>query len=217
MTSSIPQLSPARLHEAYASRSLQNQPLEPISVLAPFSALIISITLIILFLVRFYLLEGYVMERFYGRVYKNLNETNRRGFINHHIAGVTKILVLIVAIYPFISVVFGDSFLHTPYSHGSTVTLGDVLLVACQMLIAMYLFELIYRAKLSPVAVAHHTGTIIIGQATIALSLRLDREPDADIEFIMCTVWGEYPSPSPLLATTISSTISSQFKFEILD
>ncbi|KAJ5716850.1 hypothetical protein N7488_002496 [Penicillium malachiteum] len=71
----------------------------------------------------------------------------------------------------------------------------------------MYLFELIYRAKLSPVTAAHHTGTILIGQSAIALSLRLEREPDADIEFIMCTVWGEPSSPSPLLATTISSEL----------
>ncbi|KAJ5727627.1 hypothetical protein N7493_005447 [Penicillium malachiteum] len=185
MTSSIPKLSPAHLHEAHATRDLQDKLLEPISVLAPFSALIISITLIVLFMIRLYLLQGYVMQRFYGR-------TNRRGFINHHIAGVTKILVLIVAIHAFISVAFGNSYFHRPYAHGSRVTLGDVLLIACQMLIGMYLFELIYRTKLSPVAVAHHTGTILIGQSAIALSLRLDREPDADIEFIMCTVWGAF-------------------------
>ncbi|KAJ6028197.1 hypothetical protein N7540_003773 [Penicillium herquei] len=192
VTSSIPKLPLAHRHEAHASRGLQDKPLESISVLAPFSALIISITLIVLFLIRFYLLEGFVMERFYGRVYKNLNETNRRGFINHHIAGVTKILLLIVAMYQFISLAFEGSYFHTPYVHGSKVTLGDVLLVAAQMLIGMYIFELIYRAKLSFVAVAHHTGTILIGQSAIAMSLRLNREPDADIEFAMCAVWGAF-------------------------
>jgi hypothetical protein len=41
------------------------------------------------------------------------------------------------------------------------------------------------------VAVTHHIGTIIVGQSAIAISLKLAREPDADIEFILCTVWGK--------------------------
>ncbi|RJE19486.1 hypothetical protein PHISCL_08171 [Aspergillus sclerotialis] len=70
--------------------------------------------------------------------------------------------------------------------------MGDILIIAAQMLIAMYIFELIYRVKLSPAAVMHHIGTILIGQSAIAISLRLAREPDADIEFVLCTVWGAF-------------------------
>jgi hypothetical protein len=58
-------------------------------------------------------------------------------------------------------------------------------------LIAMYVFELFYRPKISPVSVAHHIGTIMIGQTAIAISLNLVREKDATIEFILCTVWGK--------------------------
>ncbi|KAJ5676117.1 hypothetical protein N7462_009014 [Penicillium macrosclerotiorum] len=174
------------------SNTLQNKPLEPISILAPFSALIISIILVVFFLIRFYILEGFLIKRLYGPIYLNLSELNRRGFINHHIAGVTKILILIVAAYPFVAVTFCNSTFHTPYAHGSPVTLGDMLIVVAQMLIAMYIFELIYRSKLSPVAVLHHIGTILIGQSAIAISLKLAREPDADIEFILCTVWGAF-------------------------
>lgn len=57
-------------------------------------------------------------------------------------------------------------------------------------LIAMYVFELFYRPKISPVSVGHHIGTIMIGQSAIAISLNLIRERDATIEFILCTVWG---------------------------
>jgi hypothetical protein len=57
-------------------------------------------------------------------------------------------------------------------------------------LIAMYVFELFYRPKISPVSVGHHIGTIMIGQSAIAISLNLVREKDATIEFILCTVWG---------------------------
>jgi len=58
-------------------------------------------------------------------------------------------------------------------------------------LIAMYVFELFYRPKISPVSVGHHIGTIMIGQSAIAISLNLVREKDATIEFILCTVWGK--------------------------
>lgn len=166
--------------------------LEPISILAPFSALIISIALITFFFIRFYILEGFLIKRLYGSTYLNLNETNKRGFINHHIAGATKILILALAAYPFITVTFGNSDFHTPIVHDSSVKMGDMLLVVAQLLIGMYIFELLYRVKLSPVAVAHHVGTILIGQSAIAISLRLAREPDADIEFILCTVWGGF-------------------------
>lgn len=170
---------------------IQHKPLESISVLAPFSALIISIILVILFLIRFYVLEAFLIKWLYGPIFTNLSEVNRRGFINHHIAGVTKIIILAMAAYPFLCVTFGKSTFHTPYSGSHTVTMGDMLIVVAQMLIAMYIFELLYRVKLSPVAVLHHIGTILIGQSAIAISLRLAREPDASIEFILCTVWGK--------------------------
>ena len=165
---------------------------EPISQLAPFAGLIISIILVILFLIRFYILEGFLIPWLYGKTYTEMNETNRRGFINHHIAGATKFVIFLVAVYPFIrALTTGPTVFHEPYIHGGPATLGDALLVVAQMLIGMYIFELLYRVKLSPVAVLHHVGTILIGQSAIAISLKLAREPDADIEFILCLVWGK--------------------------
>jgi hypothetical protein len=55
----------------------------------------------------------------------------------------------------------------------------------------MYIFELLFRAKLSPVAVAHHIGAIVIAQSAVAISLNWQHERDATIEFILCFVWGE--------------------------
>lgn len=179
------------IHIRHDDEALQKLPLEPISKLAPFSALIISIIFILLFFIRYYLLEGFLINKLYGKIYTDLSELNRRGFINHHIAGATKMIILIFAIYPFITVASGKAAFRTPYAPGSHVLMGDILIVAAQMLIAMYIFELIYRMKLSPVAVMHHIGTILIGQSAIAISLRLAREPDADIEFVLCTVWGK--------------------------
>ncbi|KAF9891875.1 hypothetical protein FE257_002837 [Aspergillus nanangensis] len=169
-----------------------DSPLEPISRLAPFSALILSIVMIILFAVRYYLLEAYLIRRLYGSKFTSLSELNRRGFVNHHISGFTKISILLAAAYPFLDLIFEDVTFQTPYSRGSVVRMGDVLVVAAQMLIGMYIFELIYRMRISPIAVLHHVGTILIGQSAIAISLRLEREPDADIEFLLCCVWGAF-------------------------
>ncbi|KAG6354120.1 hypothetical protein INS49_005091 [Diaporthe citri] len=168
-------------------------PLTTISILAPFSALIMSIVFVVYFAIRFYVLEGFLLKRIYGATYTTMDETVRRGFVNHHIAGGTKILILVAAIYPFISVVFGTATFHTRFS-GTTspVTMGDILIVVSQMLMAMYIFELFYRPKISPVSVGHHVGTIMIGQSAIAISLDLIREPDADIEFSLCLVWGAF-------------------------
>lgn len=183
----------ARRHDEHLDR----MPLTTISILAPFSALIMSIVFVVYFAVRFYLLEGLLLKRIYGATYTTMDETTRRGFVNHHIAGGTKILILIAAIYPFISVVFGTSTFHTRFAGSGIVTMGDILIVVSQMLMAMYVFELFYRPKISPVSVGHHVGTIMIGQSAIAISLDLIREPDADIEFSLCLVWGEWAKPCP--------------------
>jgi hypothetical protein len=58
--------------------------------------------------------------------------------------------------------------------------------------VAMFIFELIYRVKVSPVSVAHHIGSILVAQAAITISINGDR--DASIEFVLCTVWGNYLS-----------------------
>ncbi|KAH0556955.1 hypothetical protein GP486_005256, partial [Trichoglossum hirsutum] len=160
-----------------------------ISKLAPFSALIISIIFVVYFVIKYYVLEGFLLRRIYGSTYTNLDNVNSRGFVNHHIAGATKITILIMAAYPFIAVAMGIRSLHSPYARGSPVKLGDILVVAAQMLIAMYVFELIYRPKVSPIAVLHHVGTIMVGQAAIAISINPLQEKDATIEFILCCVW----------------------------
>ena len=131
------------------------------------------------------------MKRLYKDYYTFLNESARRGFINHHIAGGTKFIILIVAAYPFIDVAFRNGTLNSPYAPGSMVTMGDILVVCAQLLVGMYIFELLYRVKISPISTLHHIGAIIVTQSAIAISLDLAREPDADVEFILCTVWGE--------------------------
>ena len=133
-----------------------------------------------------------------------MDDVNKRSFLNHYIAGATKLAILIVAVYPFGAVAFGTADFHTPYIQGSVVTMGDLLLIAAQMLTGMFIFELIYRVKISPVSVAHHIGSIMVAQAAIAISIRGEQE--ASIEFLLCTVWGEYAF-SYLLTQVMRRTI----------
>jgi molybdopterin synthase catalytic subunit len=57
----------------------------------------------------------------------------------------------------------------------------------------MYLFELIFRAELSPVAVAHHIGSVIIAATAVAISMDPEHQKDALLEFLLCLLWGESP------------------------
>ena len=168
---------------------IRHSPVTSISELAPYSALILSIVLVFLFLIRFYILQLFLLEKLHGSKYTQLDDANRRSFLNHYIAGATKLTILIVALYPFASVVFGTANFHTPYVQGSKVTMGDLLIIAAQMLTGMFIFELIYRVKISPVTVFHHIGSILVAQAAITISVR--GEPESSIEFMLCTVWGK--------------------------
>jgi len=172
------------------SSHIKHSPVTSISRLAPYSALILSIVLVILFLIRFYILQRFLLEKLHGSKYTQLDDVARRSFLNHYIAGTTKIAILFVGIYPFGAVAFGSAALFTPYVPGSTVTMGDLLLICAQMLTGMFIFELIYRVKVSPVSVAHHIGSILVAQAAIAINIHRDRE--SSIEFILCTVWGAF-------------------------
>ena len=163
-----------------------------ISKLAPFSALILTIAFVVLFALRYYVLERFLLPKYYGPIYNDLSDLNKRGFLNHHIAGSAKILILIIAAYPFVDVAFGHSTLHSPFAGSSLVTMGDILVVCTQIFIATYVFELLYRVRISPVSTFHHIGTIVIGQAAISISLNYGHERNADIEFILCTIWGAF-------------------------
>jgi hypothetical protein len=79
-----------------------------------------------------------------------------------------------------------------------------VLLVLNQVFIAMYVFELMFRAKLSPVAVAHHMGSVIIAAVAVAYSYNWKHHPDATLEFILCYLWGTLFPLRPMVFTWLT-------------
>ncbi|KAJ7716008.1 hypothetical protein DFH07DRAFT_974023 [Mycena maculata] len=175
-----------------ADNHIRKFPLTSISALSPYSGLIISVVLlrVVLFLIKFYILELFLLRKIYRTKYAELDAVNWRSFVNHHIAGGTKLTILVLAVYPFGAVVFGKAGFHTPFVHGSTVTMGDILVVSAQMLAGMFLFELIYRTKISPISVVHHMASILVAQAAITISVSENK--DSSVEFLLCTVWGAF-------------------------
>jgi len=167
-------------------------PNEAISFLTPYSGLLLTLWLVVLFLIKRYILE-IVFPRTYKRTYTSMNDGLRRGFLVHHVSAGTKIVLLIVGAKPFCDVVFGKSTLHDPLSRLHTrPTYGDILLVLTQLFVALYVFELLIRKSPSPIAVLHHAGAIIIAQSAVVLSLRLEKEQNATMEFVLCLVWAAF-------------------------
>lgn len=162
-----------------------------ISELVPYSGLILTCIVCMLVILKLYVFEGFLFPRVYGQLFRNFNDDTKRTFMNHHIGGLIKIVVLVAGAYPWVHVLFdGDQNFKTPMARGSHVTMGDVLLVLTQLFCSMYIFELLIRSKLSPIAMMHHIGAVVIAQVAVALSLRLDKEKDATIEYMLCLVWG---------------------------
>lgn len=174
---------------------------DSISTLATYSGLILTICLVIIFIIRFYIFEGFLLRRVYGQNYTNMDdEAVRRGFVNHHVAGLIKVTLLITAAYPFMSVAFGSATMHSFVNGKGGVTMGDVLVVCSQLFVSMYIFELFYRPKISPISALHHIGAIVIAESAVAISLDFEHEVDATIEFILCFVWGQY---TPTIVTNL--------------
>ncbi|KAF1917898.1 hypothetical protein BDU57DRAFT_586480 [Ampelomyces quisqualis] len=152
-------------------------PNQEVSKLAPYASLVLIVTL------------GFFLNRIYGDTYRKLNDNQRRGFINHHVAATAKIMMLISAAVPFLSIMSGKATLNT-HAVGSKATYGDLLLVLFQVFTAMYIFELFFRAKLSIIAVCHHVGSVAMSAVAVSLAVNWENQPDATLEFIMCCLWG---------------------------
>ena len=168
---------------------IEHSPVTSISKLAPYSALILSIVLLVLFMIRIYILEGFLLKKLHGSTYTQMDDTTRRSFLNHYIAAAMKLALIITVVYPFGAVVFGEAYFHTPYVHGSSITMGDLLVVGAQMFTGMFFFELLYRVEISPVSVIHHLATILVTQAAITISI--EGASESSIEFTLCIIWGK--------------------------
>jgi hypothetical protein len=176
---------------SHGDSKLQKFPAEPLSSLSQFSAVILTAVLLILFLIRNYILEGFLLERIYGAIWNEQSDRSQRSFLSHHVSTATKIVILIVGCYPFFDIIFGQASFHSSYASGSDATMGDILVVMVQTLFGLYLFELLFRASMPTIAILHHLAAIILGQVIIALSLGGTPRRDVVLTFIIMMVWGK--------------------------
>lgn len=175
-------------HERAVFGHLKNQ---PISKIAPYGSLLLTISACVLAILRLYFLDIIVIPKAYPkRLLSQLTDGQRRSFVNHHVAAATKVLLIIITAYPFIAIAAGKATPSTPFFAHSKTTLGDVLVFSTQIFTVMYIFELFYKDKVSPISSAHHVGAIIIAQAALAMTINWKRESDAIYEFILCFFWG---------------------------
>jgi hypothetical protein len=158
------------------------------SRLVPYSSLILTVSCVVIFLYRIYMLEPLV-KRFTKR-YNHLRQDQQRSLINHYVAASIKLLLILFAVYPSIMIISGRRDLHSPFA-GPKVRYGDTLLFVFEVFTAMYIFELFYREKVSYISGAHHIGAIIITQTSIVLFQDTNHLRDAELEFLLCLVWGE--------------------------
>ncbi|KAH0336051.1 hypothetical protein KCU74_g2203, partial [Aureobasidium melanogenum] len=158
-----------------------------LSQLVPYSSLVLTISCVVIFLARIYILEPLVKR--YNEQYKCLSPAQQRSLINHYVAATTKLLLLFVAAYPSIIIITGRRNLHSRFGNGN-VEYGDVLLCVFEVFTSMYIFELFYREKVSYISAAHHIGAVIITQTAIVLFEDPKQMPDAELEFLLCLIWG---------------------------
>jgi hypothetical protein len=162
-----------------------------ISMLSPYAGIILTVVLAILALSRLYIFEK-LIPRIYRRTWHLLiDDTQRRNFVNHHVAAALKLIMVASQIYPILSLIFGHSTLHSPMSSGSSVTVGDIMVVGAQIFVAMYVFELYYRSRVSYISVLHHIGAIVIAQSAVALGIDFIHQKSATAQFLICFVWGK--------------------------
>jgi len=167
------------------------------------SGIFFAVLIVVFFACRQYVFEAALNNGLiYKRTWPNLNPRQKRGFVNHHLSFVAKIFVLLFAIYPFFAVALGHAEFNTPYfghrasasisRHSNSFTMGDALYLAIMIVSVMYAHELSYREGISPVAVAHHVGVLIMGQLTLYWSASNKHQPDAALECVLALFWGFY-------------------------
>ena len=109
-----------------------------------------STLLVYFFFVRFFLAAWFMPKVFKG-IYTNLTIQNKRSFISHCLWLLVMILV-IPAVWPFVIVFFTGRDLEGRIFNGALVSNADCLSVVYMMVIAMFIFEIIYRLSISPVS-----------------------------------------------------------------
>jgi hypothetical protein len=163
-------------------------------------------------LLRLYVFET-LLPRIYGKTWPLLvDDTQRRNFTNHHVAAMLKLTMVASQINPIMGLIFGNLTLQSPMSKGSSVTLGDIMVVGVQIFVGMYVFELFYRSRVSYISTLHHIGAIVIAESAVTVGIDYVHQKSATAQFLICFVWGRSSTMSDAkLTAKVCSTWSQSF------
>ncbi|KAF3284800.1 hypothetical protein TWF970_011083 [Orbilia oligospora] len=168
--------------------SPENNDPAPISVLAPYSNIILTISIVTLFIVKHAILEPH-LPHVYAHMWGPSSEATKRALLTLHLAALIRAVMVAIGLYPFIFVMFGSSKLSDPaHIFGGRLTMGDCIVIAMCNLPSFYIFEIIHRSRLSIATWIHHVGSILTAQSTLTLVIHGHR--NARYQFLIITLWG---------------------------
>lgn len=129
----------------------------------------------------------------YRNVFKRLTVGQRRRFVNHHVLISAKVLMIVLALYPYMAIVTGHAQFDTPFITGAKTTMGDVTIVATSIFIGMYLHELLYvSSDVHWISVLHHLGSVLIASVMVARNVRWEVETSTQAYTLLIMTYGMF-------------------------
>jgi hypothetical protein len=127
----------------------------------------------------------------YRETFNGLSARKKRSFVNHHVLITAKILMIALALYPYMRIILGLADFSTSIVAGSELTIGDITMIATSIFVAVYLHELLFLSSdVQWVSVVHHLGAIIVACVMITLNVRWEHEPNTTAYTVLIMTYG---------------------------
>ncbi|KAH6644438.1 hypothetical protein C7974DRAFT_408117 [Boeremia exigua] len=169
--------------------------------------LLSTVTLIVFFIAT-RLSSDYLFPKIiYRNTFEWLTASQKRRFVNHHVLISAKILMISLALYPYLAVVTGLADFSTPFIKGATTTMGDITIIATSIFIGMYLHELMYiSSDVALVSVLHHLGAVLVASIMVTRNVRWQVESNTTAYTVLIMTYGIFDIlaglwPRPVLIT----------------
>lgn len=101
--------------------------------------------------------------------------------------------MVVLALYPYLTIVTGHAQFNTPFVAGAKTTMGDVTIVATSIFISVYLHELLYvSSDVQWVSVLHHVGAVIVASVMVARNVRWEVEKSTQAYTVLIMTYGTF-------------------------
>ncbi|KAJ4367972.1 hypothetical protein N0V86_009813 [Didymella sp. IMI 355093] len=163
-----------------------------ISSYAHHGFLLMTVTLVVFFIAS-RVFDVYLFPQIYKETWKRITMEKKRSFINNHVLISAKVLMIGLALYPYLLIVNGLADFSDPYIFGETTSNGDVIVVATAIFIAMYLHELLYlSSQVHRVSVFHHLGAVVVASVMVTKNVRWEVESSTSAYTVLIMTYGAF-------------------------